>query len=88
MAAIDWLMFEPSQRSDALLQANAVMRGFLAAGKLGAARDVFVKIPKDSVQVVHHQWQHQAGKETMPPVMTNAVKEYLCVKAYLVGLSV
>ncbi|XP_062520913.1 nuclear pore complex protein Nup107-like [Corticium candelabrum] len=83
VAAIDWLMFEPSQRYDALMQSNAIIRGFLATGKLSAARDVFTKIPKDSIEVVHQQWRRRAGKNSMPVAMTSAVREHLCVKMYL-----
>ena len=83
--AMDWLVFDPSQRAEALYQVpmalrvlrwargrivvssltwcridrlgrhikgNAVIRGFLAAKKLDAAKKVYLKIPSDSVGLV------------------------------------
>ncbi|XP_070540867.1 nuclear pore complex protein Nup107-like [Ptychodera flava] len=83
IAAIDWLVFDPSQRAEALKQSNAVMRAFLATKKLKAAREVFNKIPGDSIDVIMKNWQAQASMTPLPAEDANAVREYLCHKAYL-----
>ncbi|XP_045190526.2 nuclear pore complex protein Nup107-like [Mercenaria mercenaria] len=81
--AIDWLVFDIAQRAEALKQANAVMRTFIAMKKIDAARAVFEKLPPDSVDVVHKTWLQQTGTTTLPAEDRNAVREYLCIKAYL-----
>lgn len=81
--AIDWLVFDIGQRAEALKQANAVMRTFIALKKIDAARAVFEKLPPDSVDVVHRTWLQQTGTTMLPLEDKNAVREYLCFKAYL-----
>nr|XP_006815564.1 PREDICTED: nuclear pore complex protein Nup107-like [Saccoglossus kowalevskii] len=83
IAAIDWLVFDPSQRAEALKQSNAVMRTFLATRKYKACREVFNKIPSDSIDVITKNWQSQAGSAPQLPEDDNAIREYICVKAYL-----
>jgi nuclear pore complex protein Nup107 len=83
--AIDWLVFDPSQRAEALRQANAVMRGFLALKKHAAARDVFNKIPPGSIDVITRNWQMQTGTTELPAEDENAIREYLCTQAFLVS---
>lgn len=84
--AIDWLVFDQSQRAEAVRQANAVMRTFLAVKKHAAARDVFNKIPGGSVDVIYKNWQRQAGSTDLPSEDSNAIREYLCIQAYLDAL--
>lgn len=81
--AIDWLVFDISQRAEALKQANALMRMFIALKKLNAAREVFDKLPPNSVDVVHKTWYQQTGTTDLLLEDKNAVREYLCTKAYL-----
>ncbi|XP_060066692.1 nuclear pore complex protein Nup107-like [Ylistrum balloti] len=81
--AIDWLVFEQSQRSEAMRQANAVMRSFVAVKKLHAAKEVFNKLPSDSIDVIVKTWQYQTGSTDLPPEEANSVREYLCHRAYL-----
>ncbi|KAK2163756.1 hypothetical protein LSH36_74g00028 [Paralvinella palmiformis] len=81
--AIDWLVFNPLQRAEALKQANALMRNFLASRKLTAARAVFDKIPPDSVDVIVQASQSQTHTVELQPEDDNAIKEYLCHQAYL-----
>ncbi|GFX38364.1 nuclear pore complex protein Nup107 [Trichonephila clavipes] len=50
--AIDWLIFNPTQRAEALKQANALMRMFVVQRKMDAAKLLFSKIPQDSVAVM------------------------------------
>ncbi|XP_033633061.1 nuclear pore complex protein Nup107-like [Asterias rubens] len=81
--ATDWLMFDPSQRAEALKQSNAIIRTFLACKKHEAAKEVFNKVPTDSIDLIYRNWQARAGREMLPAVDKNAIKEYLCIKAYL-----
>ncbi|CAH1783976.1 unnamed protein product [Owenia fusiformis] len=81
--AIDWLVFDASQRAEALRQANAVMRTFLALKKHSAARDVFNKIPANSIDVIYRNWKMQTDSTELPPREENAIREYLCTQAYL-----
>ncbi|XP_033757486.1 nuclear pore complex protein Nup107-like [Pecten maximus] len=84
--AIDWLVFDQSQRSEAMRQANAVMRSFVAIKKLHAAKEVFSKLPADSIDVIVKTWQYQTGSADLPPEEANSVREYLCHRAYLTAM--
>ena len=81
--SINWLILEPNQHIEAVLQANAIIRGFLSSKKLEAAKEVFKKLPKDSIDIIHKIWETKAGSTILPPEYENAKKEYLCIKAYL-----
>ncbi|XP_036155532.1 nuclear pore complex protein Nup107 isoform X4 [Myotis myotis] len=80
---IDWLVFDPAQRAEALKQGNAIMRKFLASKKHEAAKEVFVKIPQDSIAEIYNQWEEQGMESPLPPEDDNAIREYLCIRAYL-----
>ena len=84
--AIEWLIFDPSQRADAIKQSNAIMRCFLALRKHSAARSIFEKVPEDSIDVVHRHWQMKAGDAPLTAEDSNSIREYLCIKAYLDAL--
>ncbi|XP_075900440.1 nuclear pore complex protein Nup107 [Nelusetta ayraudi] len=79
---IDWLLFEPAHRAEALKQSNAIMRKFLALQKHDAAKAVFSKVPDDSIREVYRQWA-ELGQTTVPPEDENAIREHLCIRAYL-----
>lgn len=81
--SIDWLVFDPSQRGEAIKQANAIMRGFLAERKHEEALAVFNKIPTDSIDVIYKQWRMRAGEKVLPAEVDDGIREYLCIKAYL-----
>ncbi|KAL8570338.1 hypothetical protein ACOMHN_035756 [Nucella lapillus] len=81
--AIDWLVFDPAQRAEALKQANAVMRSFIVLKKHNAAREVFNKLPADSIDVVYKIWHAKTGSTSLPPSDDNALREYMCMQAYL-----
>lgn len=78
--ALEWLTFDPLQRVEAIVKANCVMRAFIAMGKLAAARDAFTRVPADFVELVVAQ---QDERQVASAVASNAVKEYLCIRAYL-----
>ncbi|KAM6961709.1 nuclear pore complex protein Nup107 [Tautogolabrus adspersus] len=80
---IDWLLFDPAHRSEALKQSNAIMRNFLALQKHDAAKAVFSKVPEDSMKEIYCQWSG-VGQSTPPPAEDeNAIREHLCIRAYL-----
>ncbi|XP_062572533.1 nuclear pore complex protein Nup107-like [Saccostrea cucullata] len=83
IAAIDWLVFDSAQRAEAVKQANAVMRTFIAVKKLAAAREVFDKLPVDSIDIIYRNWHIQTGNDDLPVEDENAIREYLCIKSYL-----
>ncbi|KAB1270303.1 Nuclear pore complex protein Nup107 [Camelus dromedarius] len=80
---IDWLVFDPAQRAEALKQGNAIMRKFLALKKHEAAKEVFVKIPQDSIAEIYNQWEEQGMESPLPAEDDNAIREHLCIRAYL-----
>ncbi|XP_029016578.1 nuclear pore complex protein Nup107 isoform X2 [Betta splendens] len=79
---IDWLMFDPAHRSEALKQSNAIMRKFLALQKHDAAKAVFTKVPEDSMKEIYSQWAG-IGQTVLPAEDENAIREHLCIRAYL-----
>ncbi|XP_006886166.1 PREDICTED: nuclear pore complex protein Nup107 [Elephantulus edwardii] len=80
---IDWLVFDPAQRAEALKQGNAIMRKFLASKKHEAAKEVFMKIPQDSIAEIYNQWEEQGMESPLPAEDDNAIREHLCIRAYL-----
>uniref|UniRef100_A0A9L0TLX8 Nuclear pore complex protein n=1 Tax=Equus caballus TaxID=9796 RepID=A0A9L0TLX8_HORSE len=80
---IDWLVFDPAQRAEALKQGNAIMRKFLASKKHEAAKEVFVKIPQDSIAEIYNQWEERGMESPLPAEDDNAIREHLCIRAYL-----
>lgn len=79
---IDWLLFDPAHRAEALKQSNAIMRKFLALQKHDAAKAVFSKVPEDSVKEICYQWTGP-DHTTLPAEDENAIREHLCIRAYL-----
>ncbi|KAF4079966.1 hypothetical protein AMELA_G00184450 [Ameiurus melas] len=80
---IDWLVFDPAQRAEALKQSNAIMRKFLASKETTAAKLVFAKVPEDSMREIYRQWEEQGMNTPLPPEDENAIREHLCIRAYL-----
>ncbi|KAJ0057025.1 hypothetical protein NL108_000853, partial [Boleophthalmus pectinirostris] len=104
---IDWLLFDPAHRAEALKQSNAIMRKFLGMGlirllgsklnqldisyelscvlalqKHDGAKAVFSKVPEDSMKKIYSQWT-AVSDATMPAEDENAIREHLCIRAYL-----
>ncbi|XP_037099637.1 nuclear pore complex protein Nup107 [Syngnathus acus] len=80
---IDWLLFEPAHRAEALKQSNAIMRRFLALEKHDAAKAVFSKVPEDSMREIYCQWSGLGQTSPLPAEDDNAIREHLCIRAYL-----
>ncbi|XP_075228715.1 nuclear pore complex protein Nup107 [Lycorma delicatula] len=90
VSALDWVVFYPQQRTEALWQANALIRSFLTLNKLDAARMAFNKIPSDSIELIASQCHIESRMQTdehdyqnMPVKVAASIREYLCHKAYL-----
>ncbi|CAG2210668.1 NUP107 [Mytilus edulis] len=81
--SIDWLVFDPNQRSEALKQANAIMRAFVAVKKLTAAKEIFDKLPPDSIDVVFKVQLMQTGATDLSEEDENSIREFICHRAYL-----
>ncbi|XP_054608406.1 nuclear pore complex protein Nup107 isoform X2 [Dunckerocampus dactyliophorus] len=80
---IDWLLFDPTHRAEALKQSNAIMRRFLALEKHDAAKAVFSKVPEDSMREIYCQWSRLSQTTPLPAEDENAIREHLCIRAYL-----
>uniref|UniRef100_A0A3Q1C861 Nuclear pore complex protein n=1 Tax=Amphiprion ocellaris TaxID=80972 RepID=A0A3Q1C861_AMPOC len=80
---IDWLLFDPTHRAEALKQSNAIMRKFLALQKHDAAKAVFSKVPEDSMREIYCQWSGVGQTTPLPAEDENAIREHLCIRAYL-----
>lgn len=80
---IDWLLFDPTHRAEALKQSNAIMRKFLALQKYDAAKAVFSKVPEDSMREIYCQWSGVGQTTPLPAEDENAIREHLCIRAYL-----
>lgn len=80
---IDWLLFDPAHRAEALKQSNAIMRKFLALQKHDAAKAVFSKVPEDSMREIYCQWSGVGQTTPLPAEDENAIREHLCIRAYL-----
>lgn len=44
ISALDWLLYYPGQRTELLIQTNALIANFLSAGNIQAARLAFNKV--------------------------------------------
>lgn len=54
-----------------------------ALQKHDAAKAVFSKVPEDSMREIYCQWTG-VGQTTAPAEDENAIREHLCIRAYLV----
>lgn len=45
-----------------------------------------MKIPQDSIAEIYNQWEEQGMESPLPPEDDNAIREYLCIRAYLVSV--
>lgn len=48
---------------------------------------VFSKVPEDSMREVYCQWAG-VGQTTVPAEDDNAIREHLCIRAYLVLMNI
>ncbi|EDW25505.1 GL26389 [Drosophila persimilis] len=83
IAALEWLIFLPEQRSELLWQACAMMRIYLASNKIECMRQTFLMVPGD---VVTRLIGTVGSLDNLPPREECSLKEYLCYKVYLTGV--
>ncbi|KAK7083378.1 hypothetical protein SK128_011021, partial [Halocaridina rubra] len=83
ISAIDWLLYDRTQRVEALRQSNALMRSFLVSRKIGATKALFNKIPADSVSVISQETEAETGSSELTGPTENIVREYFCFKTFL-----
>ncbi|XP_078455539.1 nuclear pore complex protein Nup107 isoform X1 [Lampetra fluviatilis] len=85
--AIEWLVFDPSQRIEALRQSNAIIRTFLATKKHEAANAALEIIPVDSIDVIYRLHEEPAmeggGGRSMESSAKNTIREHLSIRFYL-----
>lgn len=56
-----------------------------ALQKHDAAKAVFSKVPEDSMREIYSQWTDVGQTAPLPAEDENAIREHLCIRAYLVG---
>ncbi|KAK6618853.1 hypothetical protein RUM43_013244 [Polyplax serrata] len=92
ISALDWLLYYPGQRTELLIQTNALIANFLSAGNIQAARLAFNKIPDGTIDMIVSSNINDTATDdsyinlvlnNMPKQVSCATKEYLCYKAYL-----
>lgn len=85
IAVIDWLVYDRTQRGEALVLANSLLRLFIAMRKLAAARSVVERLPMailDQVKAKLNEAEEDARIEP-PPWLINTVREHDCLLLYL-----
>lgn len=45
-----------------------------------------MKIPQDSIAEIYNQWEEQGMDSPLPAEDDNAIREHLCIRAYLVRI--
>lgn len=55
-----------------------------ASKKHEAAKLVFAKVPEDSMREIFRQWEELGMDTPQPAEVENAIREHLCIHAYLV----
>uniref|UniRef100_A0A8C9SYL9 Nuclear pore complex protein n=1 Tax=Scleropages formosus TaxID=113540 RepID=A0A8C9SYL9_SCLFO len=51
--------------------------------KHDAAKEVFARVPEDSMREIYRQWEEQGADTPLPAEDENAIREHLCIRAYL-----
>ncbi len=98
--AIDWIVYDSTQRLKLLEYANLSMRWFmLERQNFEATKIVYSKIPNDTLATIlaEYNFNHQMTInfdlnlqnfiENLPKNVANIIKEYLCFKEYIVSLN-
>lgn len=83
ISSLDWLLYDPGQRSEALKAANTLCRCFLLQRKIAAAKETFTKLPAKILEEISNNWESETGHASLPAEDENAIREYFCIKAYL-----
>uniref|UniRef100_A0A0X3PID2 Nuclear pore complex protein n=2 Tax=Schistocephalus solidus TaxID=70667 RepID=A0A0X3PID2_SCHSO len=90
IAAIDWLVYDKSQRGEALVLANSLLRLFIAMRKLQAARSVLDRLPMAILDQLKLRLEAREDEEegggpgtNLPLWLENSVREHECLLLYL-----
>ena len=59
---------------------------FTASKKHEAAKEVFVKIPQDSIAEIYNQWEEQGMDSPLPAEDDNAIREHLPFNSVLTSI--
>jgi len=100
--ALDWIVFDQSQRMKLLEYANLTMRYFLLERQnLEATKNIFSKLPQDTLAIILSHYNFNSSNigghlntenglqqmiDNLPIDVANSIKEYLCFKEYIVNL--
>jgi nuclear pore complex protein Nup107 len=77
---------DPSMRSQLLIQANTLMRGYLLRRQIEAVKLTFQLTPPDTVAILTELWESRTGLTDLPTEVEAAVREYLCIQTYIDAL--
>jgi len=84
--SLGWLLIDVNMRSELLVEANTLMRGFLLRRQIEAVKSTFQLVPTDTISLLSEQWESRTGLTELPPELECAVREYICIKTYLDAL--
>lgn len=73
-------------RSQLLIQANNLMRGYLLRRQIEGVKMTFQMTPPDTISVLNEAWESRTGLTELPTEIDCAVREYLCIKTYIDAL--
>lgn len=79
--AIDWIIFYPEQRADALWKTNEFVRMFILQDKLEAAKLALGKISDDTINLLCDGGELTTHSNRFRNA--SSIREYLCHKTYL-----
>ena len=101
ISALDWILYDQLQRFKLLEYGNLTMRYFLLERQnLEATKNIFVKIPQDTLTIILNQHNFNSGHvggqlntegglqqiiDNLPNNVANSIKEYLGFKEYIVS---
>nr|SVE72157.1 EOG090X01MR [Daphnia similis] len=84
--SLSWLLMDPSMRSQLLIQANTLMRGYLLRRQIEAVKLTFKLIPPDTLKILSELWESRTGLTDLPTEVAAATREYLSIQAYIDAL--
>lgn len=84
--SLSWLLMDPSMRSQLLIQANTLMRGYLLRRQIEAVKLTFKLIPPDTLKILSEIWESRTGLTDLPTEVAAATREYLSIQAYIDAL--
>uniref|UniRef100_A0A915KZP9 Nuclear pore complex protein n=1 Tax=Romanomermis culicivorax TaxID=13658 RepID=A0A915KZP9_ROMCU len=86
--SINWLLFYPAHRADAVLQVNCIARRFLIIGNVKVVKKLFSLLPSDSLSLAKQIWldDNVEMSSDYPELCIdrqNSIREHLCILSYL-----